>query len=601
MAYVSELLDVERSSLFLYDETKDELWTPVAEGAGEIRVPKGAGIAANVFASGETVSIPDAYADPRFNQAIDRETGFRTRDIFCRPINDSAGRRVGVIQLLNRRSGPLTGRDEKLLEAVCGQLGLAIENAALFLRLSRVHESEHALHAQLEAKHAELRKAFLKIEEGMVAQNLLGRRVQTMKRVALLAGVGLFLAIGLFAWLGTGAGGDDRQGETPVALSWHTVATGPVRSSLALLGQIEPLEVVNLAAALRGRVAEKNFQYGELVRKGQLLARIDPTEVRVELRNAEAAHFKATAELARLERWVQGPEAARAKRNLQKAQLSFETAQRTLREMEQLLKLGAATQSAFDGATRQFANQETDLNAAREELATVIETATPDRITTARYDVENTRLIVDELKAQVAAAEIYAPFDGIVILPNARSAAGRANDGYFEPGSRIGQGEILLALGSLEGIAVKTRADEVDIARIRHDQPVQITGDAFPGRRLSGRVAYVSSQAYVTGAHPYFEVLVKTGKLATEDMRAVRLGMTARLDITVYEAEAATWVPVSAVRRTPAGDFVYRQSASGKPEAVNVEVGAATPGGLEIRGGVAAGDTIVGNVRAVSP
>ncbi len=601
MERVTEFLEVERSTLFLHDKEQSELWTPVAQGTGEIRIPRGSGIAGHVFETGEVVRLANAYDDPRFNRDIDRKTGFRTRDLFCRPVYDSAGRRLGVIQLINRRHGPLTPRDEALLDALCSQAGVAIENAQLSLRLGKLVVSERALHTKLESNHTELRKAFLQVEESAAAQELLGRRVQKVRLAALVTIVALFVAIGLFAW--RSSAGQPSATPTAQALSiiWHTVAVAPIRTGLVLLGIVEPLEIRNVTSPLRGRVAEKNFAYGELVTGGQLLARIDPTDVEVELRNAEAAHIRALAEQQRLERWESGPEVSRARRALLRARLNFEANQRNLREMEQLSELGIIAQSSLESARQQFTLQETEFRSAEEDLANVLATATEERIGIARNDVTNAQLRVADLRDRISRAVLHAPFDGIVILPNARPTAGRpaGSDGFFEIGSTIGQNEILLAVGSLEGISVKTRADEVEIARIGHGQPVRITGDAFPGRTLAGRVDYVSSQAIATGARPYFEIVVRTARLSPEDLAAVRLGMTAKLDITVYESPAALVVPVAAVKRQGRSTHVHRRGPDDRLESIAVRIGATTATTVEILEGLVAGDVIAADARMV--
>src|SRR5437899_2318485 len=79
-ASASQVLDADRATVFVVDEVKREIWSKVAQGASmaEIRVPLGAGIVGAVASSGETVNIPDAYSDPRFNQEVDRRTGYRT-------------------------------------------------------------------------------------------------------------------------------------------------------------------------------------------------------------------------------------------------------------------------------------------------------------------------------------------------------------------------------------------------------------------------------------------------------------------------------------------------------------------------------------------
>jgi putative methionine-R-sulfoxide reductase with GAF domain len=132
MDKASRLLNADRSSLFVVDEDRAELWSKIAQGleVREIRVPIGQGIAGRVAVAGERVNIPDAYADARFNQEVDRSTGYRTRSILCAPVRDRSGRIVAVLQLLNRLDGaPFDADDERLLEAFVGQVAIALRNA----------------------------------------------------------------------------------------------------------------------------------------------------------------------------------------------------------------------------------------------------------------------------------------------------------------------------------------------------------------------------------------------------------------------------------------------------------------------------------------
>ena len=105
MAEATRMLDAERSTLFLHDEKTDTLFSRVVQGesVGEIRLPSSAGIAGAVFTSGQTINIPHAYADLRFNPSFDRQTGFFTRSILCAPVINKAGRVIGVTQALNKR------------------------------------------------------------------------------------------------------------------------------------------------------------------------------------------------------------------------------------------------------------------------------------------------------------------------------------------------------------------------------------------------------------------------------------------------------------------------------------------------------------------
>ena len=93
----TRMLNADRATLFLNDEKTNELFSRVAmgEGVGEIRLPNTAGIAGSVFTSGETMNIPYAYADLRFNPSFDKQTGYFTRSILCVPVTNKNGKVIG--------------------------------------------------------------------------------------------------------------------------------------------------------------------------------------------------------------------------------------------------------------------------------------------------------------------------------------------------------------------------------------------------------------------------------------------------------------------------------------------------------------------------
>jgi adenylate cyclase len=134
MGEATRMLNAERSTLFLNDEKKNELWSEVGQGlnAQQIRIPNHAGIAGSVFQSGKTINIPYAYADLRFNPAVDRQTGYFTRSILCVPVVNQQGKIIGVTQVLNKGGGPFTQEDESRLKAFTAQISIALENAKLF-------------------------------------------------------------------------------------------------------------------------------------------------------------------------------------------------------------------------------------------------------------------------------------------------------------------------------------------------------------------------------------------------------------------------------------------------------------------------------------
>ena len=130
----SELLDAERSTLFLFDEKKNLLWSRFAQGLEQelIELKPGEGIAGTVWKNGKFEIIEDPYNDARFNPDIDLKTGFKTRNILCIPIRNKEGITIGVAQALNKRDGKFTDRDVKRLTSLNAQVSAALENAQLF-------------------------------------------------------------------------------------------------------------------------------------------------------------------------------------------------------------------------------------------------------------------------------------------------------------------------------------------------------------------------------------------------------------------------------------------------------------------------------------
>jgi len=126
-----ELLEAERASVFLYDRTTDELVSRIACGSEEIRMPAGSGIAGACVRTREVVNVPDAYLDERFNADFDRRSGFHTRNVLAMPLCDYSGGLVGVLEVINKRSGGFGAYDISLAETLAAQAGVVIQRARL--------------------------------------------------------------------------------------------------------------------------------------------------------------------------------------------------------------------------------------------------------------------------------------------------------------------------------------------------------------------------------------------------------------------------------------------------------------------------------------
>lgn len=170
---VSRLMNAERSTLFLRSTTEGEIWSKVAEGEGqEIRLKVGEGIAGTVAQTRQATFINDAYSDERFNRSVDQRTGFRTRSVAAAPLTDRAGDLLGVLQVLNKKSGHFTQDDLGLLETIAVQTSYAVENARQAQSLIDQNKELVAARERAERRRAELDLLYQLEKETSASTNL---------------------------------------------------------------------------------------------------------------------------------------------------------------------------------------------------------------------------------------------------------------------------------------------------------------------------------------------------------------------------------------------------------------------------------------------
>ncbi len=140
-----QILNADRATLFLYEPATDELHSKIAHGTGEIRFPATAGIAGAAARDRKVINIPDAYADPRFNREIDRQTGYVTRCLLTVPLEGTDGHLTGVVQAINKVDGIFTAYDERLAEALAAQVGVTLQRARLMRHYVEKKQLESSL------------------------------------------------------------------------------------------------------------------------------------------------------------------------------------------------------------------------------------------------------------------------------------------------------------------------------------------------------------------------------------------------------------------------------------------------------------------------
>ncbi|MBD3223303.1 MAG: GAF domain-containing protein [Caldithrix sp.] len=142
---VTPVVNAERSTFYIVDQERGELWSKIAQKAEikEIRLPIGKGIAGYVAETGQTINIKDAYNDSRFDSSTDKKTGYKTRTVLCMPIfepqmkNESQPSIIGVLQCLNKKDGVFTENDEQLISNISYQIAIALINSRLYMSLEK--------------------------------------------------------------------------------------------------------------------------------------------------------------------------------------------------------------------------------------------------------------------------------------------------------------------------------------------------------------------------------------------------------------------------------------------------------------------------------
>ncbi|MGH1397319.1 MAG: GAF domain-containing protein [Trichormus sp.] len=200
MDEAKELMKADRSTLWLIDSDRHELWTKITQDNGstkELRVPIGKGFAGMVAASGQKLNIPfDLYDHPDSATAkhIDQQNGYRTCSLLCMPVFNADQQLIGVTQLVNKKKSgdfppynpndwpqapecfqaSFDSNDEEFMEAFNIQAGVALQNAQLFARVKQQEQMQRDILRSLSNGVISTDKAGAIIAANDSAKRLLG-------------------------------------------------------------------------------------------------------------------------------------------------------------------------------------------------------------------------------------------------------------------------------------------------------------------------------------------------------------------------------------------------------------------------------------------
>ena len=499
------------------------------------------------------------------------------------------------------RAVPLSVATSHLYDASSAGERTRLGVVAVFSDISeieRLRVKEVELARDLASKHEELRGAYLSLEDRNRELGAVLRRMRTVRTVA--AACVIVLVAGIGAWLWNESPADwfeirEAHSTEPVdALRFVTVQPTRIASSITVATEIKPRREVAVTSPIRGTVGTVHVQHGETVAAGQPLLDLDVTEERIKQRQAQVAWLKAKAQVEELADWGNSIDASRAKRALTKARIALEDGKTRLAQTRLLVEQGLEPAAKKIAEERRLTTRRLDLEAAEQDLDAVLAKGRNSH-EVAELELANARAELEKIDRILRSSSVVAPVAGVV-LHRPLSPTGQGGS-PLSAGTAVEQGQHLLTVGDVEGITATGRVDEVDVRRIRPGQGVRIAGPAFPGISLDGRIVHVSSQArrpaFGQGL-PSFEVSAVVEKLSEAQRAAVRLGMSADMEIVIYENDDALAVPVHAVDLSGGSPRVrVRDAASGAVRVVAVKTGMTSVDSVEIREGIAPGDRVL--------
>jgi len=318
-----------------------------------------------------------------------------------------------------------------------------------------------------------------------------------------------------------------------------TVERGPIRSLISTNGKVEPVQNFEAHSPVATTVKHLFVKEGDHVRRGQLLLQLDDADLRSQAARAQAQMKAAQSDQSELSTGGTQEELLTLDSQLIKANSARDAAQRNLDAFRRLQQQGAASAGEVKQAEDALQRAQAD--------STLLEQKKKDRYSqpeAAKVDAQGAeaQAAYDAAEDALHKSSVRAPFDGIVYtLP-------------VKQGAYVQTGDLLLQVGDLSHMLVRTFVDEPDIGRLATGQKIEVTWDALPGRIWNGTVSTVPSTVKLRGARNVGEVT------CTVDNHDLRLLPNVNVGVTVITAEHSAVLTLlrEAVRMDDTKPYVYQ-------------------------------------------
>lgn len=309
------------------------------------------------------------------------------------------------------------------------------------------------------------------------------------------------------------------------------VEKGPITAAVAATGTLNPVVSVQVGSQVSGQIKELFVDFNSVVKKNQVIARIDPESFELKVRQA-TADLEATR--ATVLTQMAGVGAQRAE--LSRSEVNLAEAKRDYERKQMLVDKGFISAADRDKALAAY-------NGAQEQLKTAAA-----QLAVAEAQTKNAQAVVRQREAQLAQARvdldrtiIRAPVDGVVIK--------KSVDAGQTVAASLQAPELFQIAQNLREMQVEASIDEADVGRTKIDQSATFSVDSFPGRTFSGKVMQVRKAALVVQNVVTYIVVISA---ANPDLQLLP-GMTANVRITTDQRDNVLKIPNAALRFRPAG------------------------------------------------
>ena len=309
-----------------------------------------------------------------------------------------------------------------------------------------------------------------------------------MKKISKVwIGVGILLVVAIAAWLLSGG-----KKEQAVTFDTAKVAPANIKNSVTATGSVEPVTSVTVGTQVSGIISKLYVDYNSVVKKGQIIAELDKTNLISELNTAKASLSSAESEL------------------------SYQ--QSNFQRYQTLYKKGLVSADDYDTAKLSYQKAKESVSSAKEMVA--------------------------KAQTNLSYAIITSPIDGIVISKSVEEGQTVAAS-YATP-------ELFTIAKDLKDMQVVADVDEADIGDVKEGERVTFTVDAYPNDTFEGVVKQVRQEATTTNNVVTYEVVIS----APNSELKLKPGLTANVTIYTAERQNVVSVPSKALRFTPTKDLM---------------------------------------------